>query len=94
MLAAAGHAVTVFTQDDGVKDFIITNETQHIRLVHFNSNRDGFHTINRAAEGFNKHFFQKHFDNGKIPQRPYCNPVKMRLKNVFFLPFTEGKRDY
>ncbi|MDB5277543.1 MAG: glycosyl transferase family 2 [Ferruginibacter sp.] len=45
MLSEAGHAITVFTQDDGVSDFVITNELNNIRLVRFNSNRDKVHTF-------------------------------------------------
>jgi glycosyltransferase involved in cell wall biosynthesis len=43
MLSEAGHTVTVFTQDDSVADFLIVNEQYNIRLVRFNSNRDGVH---------------------------------------------------
>ena len=45
MLAEAGHAVTVFSNDDGVTDFILTDETKNIRLLRFNSNRDELHSF-------------------------------------------------
>ena len=41
MLAEAGYAVTVFINDDSKTDFAITNETDKIRIIQFNSNRDG-----------------------------------------------------
>jgi len=85
MLAAAGHAVTVFTQDDGVKDFIITNETQHIRLVHFNSNRDGTGSflgytarLSYAFAGIVKAFVEA---EGK----PYCIEAQDYLGIAYYL---------
>ncbi len=40
MLAEAGHAVTVFINDDSVADFSVVNQSTHIRVIQFNSNRD------------------------------------------------------
>ena len=45
MLAEAGHAVTVFSNDDGVTDFILTDETKNIRLLRFNTNWDELHSF-------------------------------------------------
>ena len=41
MLAGAGYAVTVFTQNESVDDFTISTDL-NIRLIKFNSNRDGY----------------------------------------------------
>lgn len=41
MLARAGHQITVFTNDDSQADIAIIQEQDNIRLVRFNSNRDG-----------------------------------------------------
>ncbi|HTE12692.1 MAG TPA: glycosyltransferase [Chitinophagaceae bacterium] len=41
MLAEAGHMVTVFTNDDSKPDFTISNDADTIRIIRFNSNRDG-----------------------------------------------------
>jgi glycosyltransferase involved in cell wall biosynthesis len=43
MLASAGHDVTVFTNDDITVDFKITEAFKNIRLLRFNSNREGYH---------------------------------------------------
>lgn len=43
MLSEAGHAVTVFVQDDSVSGFILSNEPSGARLVRFNSNRNNLH---------------------------------------------------
>lgn len=48
MLAESGHIVTVFVQDDGVNDYVIAEEAPGIRLVRFNSNRNGL----RASLGY------------------------------------------
>ena len=45
MLAEKNYAVTVFIPDDSVNDFTITNESTKIRLVKFNSNRNGLHAF-------------------------------------------------
>jgi len=41
MLSEAGHEVTVFINDDSEADFSIVDEAANIKLVHFNSNRNG-----------------------------------------------------
>jgi len=41
MLAEDGKQVTVFINDDSTSDFTITQETDDIRVIRFNSNRDG-----------------------------------------------------
>jgi glycosyltransferase involved in cell wall biosynthesis len=45
MFAEAGHVVTVFFNDDTVSDIVLCEETENIRLVKFNSNRDGVHSF-------------------------------------------------
>ncbi|MEO5592914.1 MAG: glycosyltransferase [Chitinophagaceae bacterium] len=41
MLGKAGHLVTLFTNDDSQPDFTISNDADNIRVIRFNSNRDG-----------------------------------------------------
>ncbi len=43
MLAEAGNAVTVFTQDDNAKDYTISTRGDNIKLVKFNCNKDGLY---------------------------------------------------
>lgn len=40
MLAEAGHAVTVFVQDDSVEDHVVEETATRIQLIRFNSNRN------------------------------------------------------
>ena len=48
MLSEAGHQVTIFIQDDAIADHAISGESSGIRLVRFNSNRNGL----RASLGY------------------------------------------
>jgi hypothetical protein len=41
MLSEKGYMVTVFINDDSVSDFSISNEINNLRVIRFNSNRDG-----------------------------------------------------
>ena len=43
MLASSGYRVTVFTQDDSVRDYFISAEAENIRLIKFSSNRNKLH---------------------------------------------------
>ncbi len=43
MLAENNFKVTVFVQDENVQDFTITTDSYNIRLVRFNSSRNGMH---------------------------------------------------
>ena len=43
MMAGSGHQVTVFVQDDGVRDWITSNIGANITLCRFNSNRTRLH---------------------------------------------------
>src|SRR4051812_39132823 len=45
LLAEANNHVTVFVQDDTVNDLVVSKEAEGIRVVRFNSNRDGLHAV-------------------------------------------------
>ncbi len=67
MLAAAGYQVSVFTQDNSVKDFTVATSHENIQLIKFNSNRDGLHAclgytarLSYAFAGMVKLLIEKH----------------------------------